>query len=67
MTRRIIFAEFAIFFELFQKIETVAANMANRNPCFFGIFMRDFNHLLAALFIKLGNTDADYLPLGLWI
>src|ERR1700730_18315571 len=42
--------------ELLDGVETIAADMADRDARGFGIFVRDFHKLLAAVFIELGNS-----------
>src|SRR6202048_256560 len=60
----IVLGNLVILLKLLDRIEAVAADMAHRDLGCFGVFVRDFHQLLAALFIELGNPQAKHLPFG---
>src|ERR1700722_8800438 len=49
----VVLGNLVILLELLHGIETVAADMADRDPGGFRVFMRDFDEFLAALLIEL--------------
>ncbi len=53
-----------ILLELLDGIETVAADVADRNARSFSIFVRDLHEVLAAFLVKLGNAQTQHLPFG---
>src|ERR1700694_5509569 len=60
----IVLGNLVILLKLLDRIEAVAADMPDRNARRFGIFMRDFDELLAAVFIEFGNSQPEHLPFG---
>lgn len=55
----IVLGDLVILFELFEDIKSITAHVTNRNACGLGIFVRDLYEFLAALFVELGNPQAD--------
>src|SRR5262252_5528875 len=58
----VIFADFAVFFELLEEIERIATYMADCDPRGLGVFVGDFDHLLAALLIEFRDAQPQHLP-----
>src|SRR5258708_28921935 len=52
----IVLGNLMILLKFLDRIEAVAADMPDRNARRFGIFVRDFHKLLAALFIEFWNS-----------
>src|ERR1700704_675745 len=50
-----------ILLKLLDRIEAIATYMPDRYTCRFGVFVRDFHKLLAAVFIEFGNSQAKHL------
>ena len=48
--------------QLLQHVDAVAADVAHRDAGVLGVFVRDLDHLLAALLVELGDADAQHLP-----
>src|SRR5262249_60411571 len=59
-----VLADLVIFLELFEKIETVAANMAHGHASALGVFMGDFYDFAAPLLIQFWNAQPEQLPFG---
>src|SRR5882724_5972666 len=60
----IVFGNLVILLEFLDGIETVAADVADRDLGRLGVFMRDFYQFLAALLVELRNSQAKHLPFG---
>ena len=60
----IVLGNLVILFELLDRIEPIATDMAYRNFCRLGIFVRNFYKLLAAFLIELGNSKPKHLSFG---
>src|SRR3981189_3152780 len=52
----IVLGNLVVLLQLLDGIETVAADMADRDLGRLGIFMGDFDKLLAAVLVELGNS-----------
>ena len=63
----VVLADGAVLLELLQQVDAVAAHVADRDACLLGIFVRDLDHLLAALLVHLRDAQADDLAFGLRI
>src|SRR4051794_4576229 len=60
----IILGNFVVLLEFLGRIETVAADVADRDLGGLGVFVRDLDEFLAPFFVELGNPQAEYLALG---
>src|ERR1700691_5796156 len=63
-TLLVVLGNLVILLEFLDGIEPVAADMADRDPGGFRVFMRDLHEFLAAVFVELGNSQAKHLSLG---
>src|SRR6476661_5724552 len=62
----IVLGNLVILLKLLDRIEAIASDMPDRDTRGFGVFVRDFNQLLAAFFIEFGNSQAKHLSFGGW-
>src|SRR5215468_6627787 len=60
----VVLADLAVFFELLEEIERVAADVTDRDPRGFGIFVGNLDHFLAALLIEFRNAKPQHLSFG---
>src|SRR5215213_8439959 len=60
-TLLIVLGDLVILLQFLDRIEAIAPDMPNGNPCCFRVFVRDFHKLLAALLIELRNSQAKHL------
>src|SRR4051794_8916866 len=60
----VVLAHGAVLLELLQEVDAVAADVADGDARLLGIFVRDLDHLLAALLVHLGDAEPDHLTLG---
>src|SRR4051812_37895692 len=56
-TLLIVFGNLVIFFQFLDGIEAIAPDVPNGDPGCFRVFVRDLHKLLAALLVKLGNSQ----------
>src|ERR1700694_3566165 len=57
----IVLGNLVFLFKLLDRIEAIATYMPDRYTRRFGVFVRDFHKLLAAVFIEFGNSQAKHL------
>src|SRR6516164_9124648 len=60
----VVLADLSVFFKFLQEIERIATNMANGDARCFGIFVRNLDHLLAAILIELRDSQPQHLAFG---
>lgn len=53
----VVLADRLILEQLFQGVETIAADMTDRDSRLFGVFMRNLRHFLAPLLVEFRNPD----------
>src|SRR3954454_24854327 len=63
-TLLIVLRDLVILLEILDCIETVTANMPDRDPCRFRVFVRDLYKLLASFFVEFGNPQTKHLSFG---
>src|SRR3954452_25010403 len=64
LTPLVVFADRAVLLKLLQQVDAVAPDVADRDARLLGVFVRDLDHLLAALLVHLGDAQPDCLALG---
>src|SRR5450631_854872 len=61
VTLFVVLADRLILEQFFNDVETIAADMADRDARVFGVFMRDLRHFLAPLLVEFRNPDPQDL------